>query len=230
MPSCIYRTTAEGIADITRNPIKVKRLRKQAEHLENSCLAAVDAGKVENIAEVWQNMLAYYAQNLPKREITQYGALVERTEAEALELWIIAMQKFLAATEADKLDAIRLEVSWRKSAMWGWNPTCTAYTAAEKVHRHSTPVESCGYCKLSTAIGGALRQSAAVRRLLIESWPLVKNCYGVDAHNGLPQIDIDGKGVAELEKLLSCAGWTRCSYEQRAHVKGDFVGAIYSKH
>jgi hypothetical protein len=139
------------------------------------------------------------------------------------------MQKLLDAAEADELDSIRLEVSWRKSAMWGWNPTCTAYTTAEKAHHHSTRVASCGYCKLSTAIGGALRQSAAVRRLLIESWPAVKNCYGVDDYNGLPQIDIDGKGVAELEKLLTCAGWTRATYEQRAHVRGDFVGAIYSK-
>jgi hypothetical protein len=59
MPSCLYAETAARIADITRNPIKCKRLRKHAELLENECIAAVEHKKLDNIAEVWQNMLAY---------------------------------------------------------------------------------------------------------------------------------------------------------------------------
>lgn len=49
-------------------------------------------------------------------------------------------------------DGFLLEVEWRKSSTWGWNPQVDDYSGEPCLD-----VSGCGYCKLSTAVANMLR-------------------------------------------------------------------------
>lgn len=229
MPSQLYAQEAATLAELTRNSRKTPKLRKQAEELEKACILAVEQSEIKNVSEVWQNMLKKHAGLKPRRTVTTWGNVYEKTEAQCLNDWIICMNRFLISLSAVKLDYIKLVITRKKYSEYGTNFTCRSEITNGWTDKGSTPVNSGGYCKLSSAVDLSLRDSVTITRFLIENWHLVKDCYGVDAWKGLPQIDIAGKGIETLEAILKAAGWKNCDYKARLLDKNGYtVGAYYS--
>lgn len=63
-----------------------------------------------------------------------------------------AQQFITEKVENMPAEGFLLEVDWRKSSMWGWNPQVDNYNGAPCLD-----VSGCGYCKLSTAVADMLR-------------------------------------------------------------------------
>lgn len=225
MPSELYKAAAENIAELTRNPRKTPRLREEAQKLEKACHQLVEENCMINASDVWQAMLNYYSRQLPRYTVTRWGAVYEETEAERLQTWINAMNRLLYATQVEKLAFITLQISWNRNPTWGWNPTCRA---SWNSYHGTGRASGCGYDKLSAAVNKAL-ESIGMTRFLIEHYHEVKDLYGICTYDGLPHLDIGGKGINELEKILQAAGWKNADYNARTYYKGDFVEAHYSK-
>lgn len=236
MPSQRYAETARGIAEIaTLHPRKTPKLRAQAQEIETTLNKRVAelAEDLPNLPEIWQGMINYYSRQLPRRTVTSWGHVYTESEADRLKKWLEAMTDLLYCLDCGEPTGLQIAVSWNK-AIGGWNPTATVTTVNNgRNWTARTPGNSGGYDKLSTAIGMAMRNSYTIRKFLIVNWHKIKDCYGVNAYNGLPQIDIDGKGISTLETLLEKAGWKNAGYQQRIYkrrgMNADFIGAFYSK-
>lgn len=230
MPSQLYALEAATLAELTRNPRKTPKLRKQAEELESSCILAVEQSDNKNVAVVWQNMLKKHAGLKPRRTVTSWGHVYEKTEAQCLQDWTSCMNRFLMSLSAVRLDYIKLVINRKKYSQFGVNFTCYSEITNGWKDKGTTPVNSGGYCKLSSAVDLSLSDSVTITRFLIDNWHLVKDCYGVNDWNGLPQLDIAGKGLETLEEILKATGWKKCDYTARLFNKeGYTVGAYYSK-
>ena len=222
----LYTSCAAQFEELPKNPRICARLRKEALQLEKECASIAEENKLGTERDIWQDMLKYHStRNLP---LYRHAPHVSHTEAEALKIWISAMNDFIMVQHADELRSIFLSVTWKKHSNYGWNPTCHALIAGVEFTGR-TPVNSGGYCKLSSAVDYAIRDSVTVKRFLVKHWNKIKNCYGVNAYNGFPHMDFAGKGISELEEILTKAGWKNASYNYRIHIKGEFSGALYSQ-
>lgn len=101
-----------------------------------------------------------------------------------------------AANTSEKLTFIRINVNWKKSNMWGYNPTAETWTSGG--YYNTGKASGCGYDKESAAINKALKPSPSLTRFLIENYSKIKDSYGLSNFAGLPQIEISGKGTSEL--------------------------------
>lgn len=82
---------------------------------------------------------------------------VEKTHRRELE-------KLDRAAMAPELEFVTLDVTWTRSATWGYNPRVKAVTNEAEVFTGTA--SGCGYDKLSAAVADALNNSPAVLRAL----------------------------------------------------------------
>lgn len=119
------------------------------------------------------------------------------------------LQRLEAANNAEKLDYIRIDVNWKRSSMWGYNPAAEVWTTGS--FYNTGKASGCGYDKESAAIDHALCTSPSLTRFLVENYTKLKNFYGVSNWGGLIQLDIRGKGVGELTRIFKAVkGWEIC--------------------
>ena len=112
-----------------------------------------------------------------------------------------------AANTSEKLTFIRINVNWKKSNMWGYNPTAETWTSGG--YYNTGRASGCGYDKESAAINKALKPSPSLTRFLIENRAKIGDVYGLSNYAGLPQIEISGKGTSELLFIFrKVKGWT----------------------
>lgn len=85
------------------------------------------------------------------------------------------VSKIEAVKNAGTLIEIKISVEWKKSAMWGMNPTAEAWVQfinnegqTDSMRFNSGSIGGCGYDKLSTAIANVLNQSNEVLKPLYE--------------------------------------------------------------
>lgn len=70
-----------------------------------------------------------------------------------------------AAEETPRAQEIRINVEWKKSSMWGYNPTATVSAGKSN---GAGKASGCGYDKGSAAISNALMECPSVLRVLFD--------------------------------------------------------------
>jgi len=122
-----------------------------------------------------------------------------------------------AVADAEQLESISISVEWKKSRMWGSNPTADARVCGKMYGQNYIGTASgCGYDKESAAIAEALNQSLPLLKALYalkETAPDAKNhdLFGYGSGYGiLPHFE-GGVGVSCYPKIFEKIGfkWER---------------------
>lgn len=133
----------------------------------------------------------------------------ERNRAERLA-------KLTRAENAEPLENASISVEWKRSAMWGSNPTAVVIANYDANHATEGRASGCGYDKESAAIATAVNASPSIMRILYEhaenggSFP-----YSVYTYAGLPYFD-GGCGVSCFRNVFAACGYR---WEDGAHRK-----------
>ena len=110
----------------------------------------------------------------------------------------------------EPLENASIVVEWKRSAMWGSNPTATVIANYDTNHATKGRASGCGYDKESAAIATAINASPSIMRVLYEhaenggSFP-----YSVYTYAGLPYFG-GGCGVSCFRNVFE-----GCGYEWR---------------
>ena len=141
------------------------------------------------------------------------------------------LAKLDAIAAAPDLESVSICVEWKRSRMWGMNPTATCITNEPDIF--TGHASGCGYDKRSAAIADALNASPAVLKMLYTaaeaalaagqtftrnndscvSWRYVLG-YG-SGYSILPYFE-SGVGVSAFETIFRNCGYAlRCSFEHR---------------
>lgn len=123
--------------------------------------------------QIWQyNDLLPKGKNMTGFSFEEYKAyLLKRKTAEQAKKLEKAIQRLELISQAKDLVSLTVSVEWKRSRMWGNNPSATADEITKNEHLHRDHYESgsisgYGYDKLSTAIAKAVNQSNAFLKLL----------------------------------------------------------------
>ena len=117
------------------------------------------------------------------------------------------LDRLEAVSQAEPLKYIEARVEWHKSRTWGHNPRAEGWTSGG--HYDTGTASGCGYCKESTAIEQALKQSLSLQRFIIENLSKLKDEYGIETRFGIAHLSIGGKGVSTLLNIFrKVKGWT----------------------
>ena len=114
---------------------------------------------------------------------------------------------------APELGTVKITVEWKKSRMWGSNPTADAWSSAGLATVNSGSIGGCGYDKGSTAVARCLNQLPEVLKLMY----VIKNAnpdksnhdlFGYGSGYGiLPTIE-GGVGVSCYPRIFEKLGYT----------------------
>jgi len=128
------------------------------------------------------------------------------------------LEKLEAAAAYNLPSSVSVSVEWKKSAVWGYNPTAAVCADKRRTEGHAS---GCGYDKGSAAIASAFNVNPEIMRILYEhaekggAFP-----YSVLTFAGLPSFD-GGCGV-------SCFGpvFDACGYSWRNVASGKLYDAF----
>lgn len=113
--------------------------------------------------------------------------------------------KLEAAAAYNLPSFVSVSVEWKKSSVWGYNPT--AAVCAEK-RRTEGKASGCGYDKGSAAIASALNVNPEIMRILYEyAEKGGKFPYSVHTFAGLPSFD-GGCGISCFGPVFDVCGYT----------------------
>lgn len=109
------------------------------------------------------------------------------------------------------LHEITITVVWKKSAMWGHNPTAESYVNGIGALT-SGSISGCGYCKLSTAVAEVLNQIPQFSKLMYQLKNKkfkVKNheLFGYGSGYGILPYFEGGVGVSCYDKIFNTIGY-----------------------
>ena len=108
---------------------------------------------------------AYTTGTLPREKAVELAC--KRAAKEEEKRHAKDLEKVTQAEAAASVLDIAISVDWKKSAMWGYNPTATVTVhSADGWKRYTGTASGCGYDKLTAAVGSALNQSPAVLNML----------------------------------------------------------------
>lgn len=77
------------------------------------------------------------------------------------------LAKVEAAEAAPDVHTVSIEVEWKRSRTWGYNPH--ASVVINRQNRYFGSASGCGYDKRTAAVGAALNQSAVILRMLYQA-------------------------------------------------------------
>lgn len=126
------------------------------------------------------------------------------------------LQRIETVSKAGELDSIVVNVEFKRSAMWGYNPSAEAQVDKKdgtRAHYSSGSIGGCGYDKESTAVAQALSQSNELLKLLYErkNKNIQKSnhdLFGYGAGYGLLPYIEGGVGVSCYRAIFEKIGFT----------------------
>ena len=118
---------------------------------------------------------------------------------------------------ANDLVSVKIQIEWKKSKMWGYNPTCNIVVQDDKnryINYTSGSIGGCGYDKKSTSVADALNASPTILKLFCEKGENVTS-YGFTHQNNdsLPYLD-GGVGCECYSRVFEEMGY---KFESIAH-------------
>ena len=163
---------------------------------------------------------AYFNQNLSREKCVEYTTNRIKKEAEkSLKADMASLEKY---ENAPTIEAIQINIDWKRSSVWGYNPHVTLriwYEGIFDIEEYTAKASGCNYDKRSHAVASALNQCAAIKALLcnmkekeIENGTEIKKTVsGLDINphsSGYGAIPfVDGCGMSAIENLLDKCGF-----------------------
>jgi hypothetical protein len=124
------------------------------------------------------------------------------------------LTRLLTVEKAGEFKGAVVSIEWKKSRMWGNNPTAEAHINTGSRHEffNSGSISGCGYDKESTAVANAMNQSNEFLKLMcLEKEKAVKmdnrELFGYGSGSGvLPQLE-GGVGVSCYNRIFNAIGF-----------------------
>jgi len=173
---------------------------------------------VESVLKTW-----YFYHLLPKsKNGYKWASLVElvaylqvRKQKELSKTTAKGLDRLNTISEAGEVIDISISVEWKKSRMWGSNPSATAnvHTTKGWFRFDSGSIGGCGYDKQSTAVASVLNQCNALLNMMCK----VKNerptdsnrdVFGYGAGYGITPSIEGGVGVSCYPAIMETLGLT----------------------
>lgn len=133
------------------------------------------------------------------------GKMLARFHRENEKARAAKLEKLEAAAAYNLPSFANVSVEWKKSNMWGYNPTATISADHRRTQGHAS---GCGYDKGSAAIAEACNLNPEIMRILYEhaekggAFP-----YSVHTFAGVPSFD-GGCGVSCFGPVFDACGYT----------------------
>lgn len=102
---------------------------------------------------------------------TKKQFLIARINKELEKNIIKKIDEINLVYSANDLVSVKIQIEWKKSKMWGYNPTCNIVVIDDKdryFNYTSGSIGGCGYDKKSTSVAEALNASPTLRKLFCE--------------------------------------------------------------
>lgn len=191
---------------------------QERQRLEDFILAINEVQDIKGL-NTWQyNDLLPKGKNMDSFGLDGYKAyLIGRKEKNINKAIERQVNKIKAVYSAGELLSLKISIEWKKSRMWGSNPTAECwYTYKKDGNTHSNYVKSgsiggCGYDKGSTAVSQCLNQVNEILKPLYKAKnesPLSNNNdflgYGT-GYGVLPSIE-GGVGVSCYPRIFEKVG------------------------
>lgn len=191
---------------------------QERQRLEDFILAINEVQDIKGL-NTWQyNDLLPKGKNMDSFGLDGYKAyLIGRKEKNINKTIERQVNKIKAVYSAGELLSLKISIEWKKSRMWGNNPTAECwYTYKKDGNTHSNYVKSgsiggCGYDKGSTAVAQCLNQVNEILKPLYKAKnesPLSNNNdflgYGT-GYGVLPSIE-GGVGVSCYPRIFEKVG------------------------
>lgn len=146
-----------------------------------------------------------------KKELKEY--LIKRLELHTEKKLSEIAKELQFSIEFPELEELTINVEWKKSSMWGSNPTAEAYVNGFGFVS-SGSISGCGYDKGSTAVAKVLNQVPQFKKLMFELKNKPKNykrksheVFGYGSGYGvLPQFE-GGVGVSCYNEIFNAIGY-----------------------
>lgn len=142
------------------------------------------------------------------------------------------MEKLDRIANAGTVDSITIRVEWKRSSVWGYNPTARVDIYGSNGWNHATDSASgCGYDKRSAAVGGALSSMPEMLKILCDMKEaamengveaMKNNCgcasnepfiaYGA-GYGAIPYFE-GGVGFSCFDRIFIKAGFKRVVYDE----------------
>jgi hypothetical protein len=146
------------------------------------------------------------------KEVKAY--LIERKQAKIYKEIEKEVNEIKEVFTAGKLVSIKISVEWKKSQMWGANPTAEAWMtfinkegSQDSKYVKTVPVSGCGYDKLSTAVANVLNQfNEVLKPMYVKKNALINHTQLTEAGRGNHKIFGYGSGYGILPYLEGGVG------------------------
>lgn len=107
----------------------------------------------------------YQAGEITREKIV--ALTISRMEKQTDKKTAERLEKLDRVAAAPDLESVTISVEWKRSGVWGYNPTATATVhAGNDWKQYTGSASGCGYDKLTTAIGQALNKNRSVLKML----------------------------------------------------------------
>ncbi len=145
------------------------------------------------------------------KELKDY--LLKRLDLHTSKKMIEIEKEFEFDENLEVITELTVNVEWKKSSMWGANPTAEAYVNGVGLVS-SGSIGGCGYDKCSTAVARVLNQVPQFKKLMFELKDKPKNykrtsreVFGYGSGYGvLPNFE-GGVGVSVYDRIFSTIGY-----------------------
>lgn len=147
------------------------RKRIAAEYIENGyCSTWAGEHKKENDNGIKENITPAKWDAYKEGKITREKSVELATARRWKQLdkdHAKELAKVEAAEAAPDVRTVSIEVDWKRSRTWGYNPH--AIVVINRQNRYFGSASGCGYDKRTAAVGAALNQSAVIARMLYQA-------------------------------------------------------------
>lgn len=139
--------------------------------------------------------------------------LVDRLEKQTIKKIESLQNELSFSNNLEEIESLTITVEWKKSSMWGSNPTAEAYiNGIGSVSSGS--IGGCGYDKQSTAVANVLNQVPQFKKLMCELKNKLSNCkktnrevFGYGAGYGIIPTFEGGVGVSCYDRIFNTIGY-----------------------
>lgn len=202
-------TTANNYKNLSQSLIKESA--KELKEFKIGLKSAEDLNLwfYNNLLTATTAKAGYFKSDKEKKEY-----LLKRYEAKQEKKLTAKLKQLETVFNADKdIADIKISVEWKKSAMWGANPTAEAEFIGKNFYefKKSGSISGCGYDKESTAIAEALNQCNALLNKMYaikEANPKKTNneLFGYGSGHGLMPYFEGGVGISCYYRIFEKIG------------------------
>jgi len=181
---------------------------------KRASIKLVDSAEAKKLDWFLQSLLPASKKNhvfVSVKELKEY--LIKRLEAHTAKRLVEIAKELQFSIEFPELTELTINVEWKKSSMWGSNPTAEAYINGVGIVS-SGSIGGCGYDKCSTAVARVLNQVPQFKKLMYELKNKPANCkktsrevFGYGSGYGvLPNFE-GGVGVSCYDRIFNAIGY-----------------------